>query len=46
MTKNAYARAGVDVNAGYETVERIKKHVKRTERVGVMGGNWWVWRDV
>lgn len=37
MTKNAYARAGVDVNAGYETVELIKKHVKRTERNGVMG---------
>ncbi len=34
---NAYARAGVDVEAGYEVVERIKKHVKRTERLGVMG---------
>ena len=34
---NAYAKAGVDVAAGYETVERIKKHVKRTERLGVMG---------
>lgn len=37
MTNNAYARAGVDVTAGYETVERIKKHVQRTERQGVMG---------
>ena len=27
---NAYAKAGVDVEAGYEVVERIKKHVKRT----------------
>ena len=35
--KNAYAQAGVDVEAGYEVVERIKKHVKRTERLGVMG---------
>ncbi|KAF1297686.1 phosphoribosylformylglycinamidine cyclo-ligase [Enterococcus sp. JM4C] len=35
--KNAYAKAGVDVEAGYEVVERIKKHVKRTERIGVMG---------
>ena len=35
--KNAYAQAGVDVVAGYEVVERIKKHVKRTERLGVMG---------
>lgn len=34
---NAYAKAGVDVNAGYEVVDRIKKHVKRTERLGVMG---------
>lgn len=34
---NAYYRAGVDVEAGYEVVERIKKHVKRTERLGVMG---------
>jgi phosphoribosylformylglycinamidine cyclo-ligase len=41
--KNAYAQAGVDVEAGYEVVERIKKHVKRTERLGVMGalGFWW-----
>lgn len=37
MTNNSYARAGVDVTAGYETVERIKKHVQRTERQGVMG---------
>ncbi len=34
---NAYSKAGVDVEAGYEVVERIKKHVKRTERLGVMG---------
>ncbi|MEI5992764.1 phosphoribosylformylglycinamidine cyclo-ligase [Candidatus Enterococcus mansonii] len=34
---NAYAKAGVDVQAGYEVVERIKKHVKQTERLGVMG---------
>ncbi|AFM71448.1 hypothetical protein EHR_12915 [Enterococcus hirae ATCC 9790] len=26
---NAYANAGVDVEAGYEVVERIKKHVKK-----------------
>ncbi|MCH4169265.1 MAG: phosphoribosylformylglycinamidine cyclo-ligase [Streptococcaceae bacterium] len=34
---NAYSKAGVDVNAGYEVVDRIKKHVKKTERLGVMG---------
>lgn len=37
MSKNAYAQSGVDVEAGYEVVERIKKHVKRTERLGVLG---------
>lgn len=37
MSKNAYAQSGVDVEAGYEVVERIKKHVARTERAGVMG---------
>lgn len=35
--KNAYAKAGVDVEAGYEVVERIKKHVNKTERLGVVG---------
>ena len=37
MSKNAYAQSGVDVEAGYEVVARIKKHVARTERAGVMG---------
>lgn len=37
MSKNAYAKAGVDVEAGYESVERMKKHVARTERTGMMG---------
>lgn len=37
IEKNAYAQSGVDVEAGYEVVERIKKHVARTERLGVMG---------
>lgn len=34
---NAYKQAGVDIEAGYEAVERIKKHVNRTVRPGVMG---------
>ena len=33
---NAYAKAGVDVEAGYEVVKRIQKHVQKTERLGVM----------
>ncbi|WP_239256523.1 phosphoribosylformylglycinamidine cyclo-ligase [Listeria ilorinensis] len=37
MTENAYSKAGVDVEAGYEVVERIRKHVERTKQKGVMG---------
>ncbi|MFB4160292.1 phosphoribosylformylglycinamidine cyclo-ligase [Geomicrobium sp. JSM 1781026] len=33
----AYKQAGVDVEAGYESVKRMKKHIKRTERQGIMG---------
>jgi phosphoribosylformylglycinamidine cyclo-ligase len=33
----SYREAGVNIEAGYEAVEKIKKHVKRTERAGVMG---------
>lgn len=35
---NAYEQAGVSVEAGYEVVRRIKSHVNRTKRPGVMGG--------
>ncbi|MGY3766582.1 phosphoribosylformylglycinamidine cyclo-ligase [Vagococcus vulneris] len=35
--ENAYKQAGVDVEAGYEVVSRIKEYAKRTERLGVMG---------
>ena len=31
-----YASAGVNLEAGYESVERIKKHVKQTHNKGVM----------
>lgn len=34
----SYAAAGVDVTAGYESVELIKSHVKRTAIPGVIGG--------
>lgn len=34
----SYAAAGVDVTAGYESVELIKSHVKRTNIPGVLGG--------
>lgn len=35
---NRYQEAGVDVNAGYELVNRIKKAVASTNRPGVVGG--------
>jgi len=34
---NAYKKAGVDVNAGYEVVSRIQKHVNKTKRREMMG---------
>lgn len=34
----SYKQAGVDVEAGYEAVERMKKHVNRTMRKEVLGG--------
>lgn len=33
-----YKRAGVDIDAGYEAVERMKHHVKKTMRPEVMSG--------
>ncbi|WP_010097445.1 phosphoribosylformylglycinamidine cyclo-ligase [Ornithinibacillus scapharcae] len=33
-----YKAAGVDVEAGYEAVERMKKHIKKTTRPEVLGG--------
>ncbi|WP_047983116.1 phosphoribosylformylglycinamidine cyclo-ligase [Ornithinibacillus californiensis] len=35
---NIYKAAGVDVEAGYEAVERMKKHIARTTRPEVLGG--------
>jgi phosphoribosylformylglycinamidine cyclo-ligase len=35
---NAYTQAGVNIEAGYEAVERMKKHVQKTARAGVIGG--------
>lgn len=34
---NAYREAGVDIEAGYEAVSRMKKHVQKTARAGVLG---------
>ena len=35
---DSYAEAGVDVTAGYESVEKIAPHIKSTYRTGVIGG--------
>ncbi|WP_432355645.1 phosphoribosylformylglycinamidine cyclo-ligase [Sporosarcina sp. A2] len=35
---NAYKSAGVDIEAGYEAVTRMKKHVQKTMRPGVLSG--------
>ena len=34
---SAYKSAGVDLEAGYEAVARMKKHVQKTMRSGAMG---------
>ena len=33
----SYEKAGVNLEAGYEVVRRIKSHVASTSRTGVMG---------
>ncbi|SEO04553.1 phosphoribosylformylglycinamidine cyclo-ligase [Amphibacillus marinus] len=35
---DVYKSAGVDVEAGYQAVELMKKHIKRTDRKEVIGG--------
>ncbi|MEL4503869.1 phosphoribosylformylglycinamidine cyclo-ligase [Luteococcus sp. H138] len=38
MSQSAYARAGVDIEAGDRAVELMKAHVARTKRPEVLGG--------
>ncbi|MBF7096925.1 phosphoribosylformylglycinamidine cyclo-ligase [Alkalibacter mobilis] len=38
MKEFTYKDSGVDIEAGYESVERIKKHVARTATKGVISG--------
>src|SRR5699024_3156022 len=35
---DVYKKAGVDVEKGYEAVERMKKHIAKTERPEMIGG--------
>ena len=34
----AYEQSGVSLEAGYESVNRIKKHIAKTNRPGVFSG--------
>lgn len=34
---NKYKESGVSLESGYESVNRIKKHIKKTNTIGVMG---------
>ncbi|WP_188207970.1 phosphoribosylformylglycinamidine cyclo-ligase [Alkalibacillus aidingensis] len=34
---DAYRQAGVNIEAGYEAVERMKSHISRTNRPGILG---------
>lgn len=38
MKESAYKQAGVDIDKAAELVERIKPHIKKTNRSGVMSG--------
>ena len=38
MAADLYKQAGVDVEKGYEAVERMKKHIQRTNKKEVLGG--------
>ena len=33
----SYKESGVSLEAGYESVRRIKKHISKTHRLGMMG---------
>ena len=42
----AYEESGVNIQAGYEAVERITSHVERTLRKEVLGGFRWIWCNI
>ena len=41
-----YKKAGVDIEAGYKSVELMKEHVKETMRPEVLGGHWRIFRCI
>ena len=38
-----YKNSGVDIEAGYKSVELMKEHVKKTMREEVLGGHGRLW---
>ena len=41
-----YKNAGVDIEAGYKSVELMKEHVKKTMREEVLRRSWWIFRCI
>ena len=41
-----YKKAGVDIEAGYRSVELMKEHVKKTMRPEVLGGTGRILRSI
>ena len=41
-----YKTAGVDIEAGYKSVELMKKHVKRNHETGSIRWAWWFCRCI
>ena len=41
-----YKKAGVDIEAGYKSVELMKKHVKETMRRGSSWRTWRIFRSI
>ena len=41
-----YKKAGVDIEAGYKSVELMKEHVKKTMRAEVLGGLGRIFRSI
>ena len=40
-----YKNAGVDIEAGYKSVELMKKHIARNHETGSSGWNRWILRS-